>query len=64
MVALLLGLMFGFLFLGFPLMFAMIIAPLVVLIREFPIIQPMLITQQTIAGISSVQPPKYGEYVC
>lgn len=52
MVTLLLGLMFTFLFLGFPLMFSMIIAPLVVLIKEFPIIQPMLITQQTIAGVS------------
>ncbi len=53
MVALLLGLMFAFLLLGFPMLLSMIVAPLVVLVNYFPNVDPLLITQQLIAGVSA-----------
>ncbi len=53
MVALLLGLMFAFLLLGFPMLLSMIIAPLVVLVNYFPNVDPLLVTQQLIAGVSA-----------
>lgn len=52
LVALLMILMFGFLLLGFPMLLSMIVAPLIVLIKYFPNVDPLLITQQLIAGVS------------
>lgn len=52
MVALLLGIMIGCLILGFPMMIGMILAPLAVLALYYPVVDPMLMIQQLIAGIS------------
>lgn len=52
MVALLLGIMIACLALGFPMMLGMIIAPLAVLALYYPVVNPMLMIQQLIAGVS------------
>lgn len=52
MIALLLGIMIGCLALGFPMMLGMILAPLAVLTLYYPVVNPMLMIQQLIAGVS------------
>ena len=52
MVLLLLGIMIGFLLLGFPMLLSMIIAPLAVLLVYFPTIKPELLIQMLISGVS------------
>lgn len=52
MVLLLIGLMFLFLLLGFPMMLSMIIAPLAVMLIYFPALDPILLVQQLVAGVS------------
>lgn len=53
MVELLLGLMFSCLLLGFPMMLGMIIGPIIVLILYFPELNPAMLGQQIISGVSS-----------
>ncbi|MEA4960809.1 TRAP transporter large permease [Lutispora sp.] len=53
MVALLMSIMIFFLLLNFPMFITMIIAPLAVLIRYFPNINPLLAIQQIVAGIQA-----------
>lgn len=52
MLALILVLMFTFLILGFPMLISMIISPLIILLIYFPNIDPSLITQHLITGVS------------
>lgn len=52
MILLLLGIMFFFLLLGFPMMLSMIIAPLCVVMVYFPRMDEVLIIQQAIAGVT------------
>lgn len=51
MVLLLMTIMVVLLLLGFPMLIPMIIAPLVVLITYFPNLNPLLATQQLVAGV-------------
>lgn len=53
MVGLLLGLMFFFLLLNFPMMIAMIVSPLVIMLIFIPNVSVMMGMQQLIAGVSS-----------
>jgi len=53
MILTLLGIMFGLLILGFPMLMSMIVAPLVVLLIYFPFVNPMLLIQQLTMGVSS-----------
>lgn len=53
MLATLMIIMVILLFMGFPMMIPMIVAPLVVLIAYLPNIDPSMMTQQLIAGIST-----------
>jgi C4-dicarboxylate transporter, DctM subunit len=53
MVLLLMSIMFIGLLLNFPMMVPMIIAPFVILIKYFPNIDPLLATQQLVAGVSA-----------
>jgi C4-dicarboxylate transporter DctM subunit len=52
MVVLLLGIMVGLLFLGFPMLLGMILAPLITLQVYYPNVNPILMIQQAIAGVS------------
>lgn len=52
MIILLLGIMFFFLLLGFPMLLSMIIAPLAVILVYFPRVDTVLIIQQCIAGVT------------
>lgn len=52
MVWLMLIIMFGFLLLGFPMLMSMIIAPLAVILIYYPHVNPLLLIQQLIAGVS------------
>lgn len=53
MVYLLMGIMFILLLLNFPMLIPMIIAPFAVLVGYFPNVDPLLATQQLVAGVSA-----------
>ena len=52
MISLLLGIMVVFLVLGFPMLLAMLVAPLAVLLVYYPAINPTLLVQQIISGMT------------
>ncbi|RKD68813.1 tripartite ATP-independent transporter DctM subunit [Sinobaca qinghaiensis] len=53
MILTLVGIMFVFLMLGFPMMIPLILAPLVVVIFFFPNVEPFFMVQQMLEGISN-----------
>ncbi|AKL97234.1 tripartite ATP-independent periplasmic transporter subunit DctM [Clostridium aceticum] len=54
MLWMLMGIMFTLFLLNFPMFIAMILAPLAVIVTYFPNLNPLLATQQLIAGVSPI----------